>query len=160
MKLTQALEGFRIDRISNGYSPATISSYQYNLKRLVRYLKDPELEKISHELVVAFFYDLRTQSDLSSASIKKMWISIRSFYNWVVSEFDIIRPDDIPCPHSESKQVIPFTEEEIKALLRACDMTTPAHTERRKGFVMARPTALRDRALVLLLLDTGLRASE
>jgi len=56
--------------------------------------------------------------------------------------------------------ILPFTQEEIKKLITACDFTVKAKTKDRKPFKMKRPTAKRDKAIVLCLLDTGLRASE
>jgi len=50
--------------------------------------------------------------------------------------------------------------DEIKVLLKACEYTLSANTERRSQFKMRRPTADRDKAIMLLLLDTGIRASE
>jgi integrase/recombinase XerD len=49
---------------------------------------------------------------------------------------------------------------EIKALLKACKYRKPAITKKRASFTMRRPTAARDEAIILLLLDTGVRAAE
>jgi integrase/recombinase XerD len=75
--------------------------------------------------------------------------------------FNIDRPDkDIPMPAFSHKVIAPYLEEDIKAFLKAYDYTSPAKTGNRKGFKMRRPTATRDKALIFVLLDTGLRVSE
>jgi integrase/recombinase XerD len=66
----------------------------------------------------------------------------------------------LSAPQYVSKEAVPFTEDEIRLLLKACEYTASAKTNRRRSYVQIRPTGNRDRALILLLLDTGLRASE
>src|SRR5258708_32029808 len=51
-------------------------------------------------------------------------------------------------------------EEEVMALLKACNFKREATPTVRGCFTMRRATALRDRAIILVLLDTGLRSSE
>ena len=52
------------------------------------------------------------------------------------------------------------SKEEIELLIKACDYCEEAVTDRRRKFVMQRFTSKRDKAILLTLLDTGLRASE
>jgi len=52
----------------------------------------------------------------------------------------------------------PYTKEDVVALLKACDMSRILKT--RASIANTRPTADRDRAIILTLLDTGVRASE
>jgi integrase len=75
----------------------------------------------------------------------------------------------VPAPTFETAPVEPFTRDEthaparsagVEKLLKAAEFCRPANTTRRRCFVMRRPTAWWDRALILVLLDTGLRASE
>lgn len=66
----------------------------------------------------------------------------------------------VPTPKFTEAPVTPFTREEIEKLLRAAEFCNQAETTRWRCFVMRWPTARRDKALILFLLDTGLRASE
>ncbi|MDV7391332.1 tyrosine-type recombinase/integrase, partial [Arthrospira platensis SPKY1] len=54
----------------------------------------------------------------------------------------------------------PLTQEEVSLLLRACDQMEPYDRRWKRNVSAKRPTALRDRAILLALVDTGLRASE
>ena len=93
-------------------------------------------------------------------SVFHVWKGIRAFYKWAAPEFGIQRPDlALTRPKYSLPEVQPFTQEEVKQLIKAVERTTPADG-RRKGFTMARASALRDRCIILTLLDTGLRASE
>lgn len=51
-----------------------------------------------------------------------------------------------------------FTRDEIAALLKACEVTRNWRT--RNMTAAHRPTADRDRAIILTLIDTGIRAEE
>ena len=142
MLFSKALEGFKLSCLSKGSSPDTIKGYDWAFKLVNEYLDYPELEAIKPKDLQSFFLYLHTESKLASSSIQKVWACIRAFYNWVVAELeDIERPDsNIPMPKADTKEVIPFTEAEVIALLKV--------------------TNIRDKALVLTLLDTGLRVSE
>jgi integrase/recombinase XerD len=54
----------------------------------------------------------------------------------------------------------PFKKEEIELLIKACDFCEEAVTDRCRKFTMQRSTSKRDKAILLTLLDTGLRAGE
>ena len=78
-----------------------------------------------------------------------------------MQEFDLPNPmRRVPAPKFQQAPVEPLNREQVEALLAACDYTQRAKTEFRRRFRMRRPTAKRDRAIILILLDTGLRASE
>jgi integrase/recombinase XerD len=53
-----------------------------------------------------------------------------------------------------------LTREEVERMLKACTYSRVTVSPTRHSFVMCRPTANRDIALILVLLDTGIRASE
>lgn len=164
MNLSTAIDGFMIHHTAAGYSPGTLGTYKWALKLLLGYLGHVELENVSNARLLAFFAYLRTDyaTDLSGSSLENVWKAIRSFYNWAVDDGIVSqRPDlDLPRPRYTSPQIKPFNADEITAMLKACEYTKQASTERRQPFAMRRPTAKRDKAIVLLLLDTGLRVSE
>lgn len=160
MQLSQAAQGFFIHLAASGYSTNTIAIYRNALRKLTNYLNDPDLETITKTNLVSFLASLR-EDGLADNSINNAWIAIRSFYNWASSELDIKRPDaDLPRPRFSQPEIKPFSASDLKRLLSACEYTAMAQTYDRQRFVMRRPTAKRDRAIVLTLLDTGLRVSE
>jgi len=79
---------------------------------------------------------------------------------WAVNEGyvekNIIRT--IEPPKVQEPIIEPFTKEEVQALLKACDVSKT--WKNRSTTTNTRPTADRDRALILTLLDSGIRASE
>ena len=67
---------------------------------------------------------------------------------------------EIPRPKAETRAVEPFSQADVKALLAVCARSA---AYRRPGKALCdneRPTGTRDRAIILVLLDTGVRASE
>lgn len=67
---------------------------------------------------------------------------------------------DIPAPRFQKAPVEPFTQDQVLRMLKACTYSREADTTDRRRFVMHRPTANRDQAIILTLVDTGVRASE
>ena len=171
MKFSTAIQGFTIARISEGYSSDTLKNYTIHLTQVAQYLGDPEVESITANDLRLWFYHLRTSyiparhnnntEPLTETSIHSKWKAIRSFFNWATHELKTVNiAKDIPAPKYTTKAIIPYTQAEIKAMLAACEYTEPACTGARKSYQQRRPTAARDRALVMLLLDTGLRIGE
>ena len=171
VKLLKALEGFEIARIAEGYSQDTIERYHYCLKLFHRYLGEVELESIEYTDLQSFFHFLRTDyipnrasgstEPLSTASMYSVWKAIRSFFNWAEEDMGLARPDTrLKAPRYSSAEIQPYTQDEIELLLRACEFTLPTAANGRVSYRQRRATGLRDRAIVLTLLDTGLRASE
>ena len=66
----------------------------------------------------------------------------------------------VPSPKFEEPPIEPFTKEEVEALLKACETSKEVNDLDRRKFTMRRSTAKRDQALIMVLLDTGLRAFE
>jgi integrase len=103
-------------------------------------------------------------------------VSLSAFFTSASTEFQFDNPmKAVPAPKFQDAPVQPFSGEEIEQLLKAAEFCNEANTTRRRRFavshrraagsrgtngVMRRPTAHRDRALILVLLDTGLRSSE
>ena len=99
-------------------------------------------------------------TSLSPSSLENIWKVIRSFFGWAEEELGIDRLDlHLVKPRNPPAEVNAFTHQEIQALVAACARTALS-SGRRKAFTMRRPSGRRDRAIVLMLLDTGLRAGE
>jgi integrase/recombinase XerD len=170
MSLAKAIDLFLLTLAANGYSKNTIELYRWALSIAKHYFQNSTVEFITSEKLTIFFAWLNQEykpsraggdrSPLSKRSVENVWTAVRSFYNWYSSEFDAPRPDNkIKRPRYAQADITPYTEQEIKGMLQACEYVH-ANTTKRKPFRMKRPTAKRDVAIILILLDTGLRASE
>jgi integrase/recombinase XerD len=169
--LSEELKGFLIARNADGLSKYTLASYKHDVGLLAKYLDDPPINKINTDDLRRFMAWLRDEyvptrkngdkSPLSNHTLANIMVSLKAFFNWVSKEYKIKRPDaDMRIPDYTDPEIIPFTQEEVQALLKAAEWSRDAVTNGRKSFRMKRPTARRDLAIILVLLDTGLRVSE
>jgi len=157
--LSKAIEGFLLARSADGYSPSTLEQYKWALKMLLE-MGDKPLKQIDIAHLRNFMAFVQQKPNLSATSVFHVWKTIRAFYKWTSAEGLSDRPDKLLSkPRAAYREIKPLTKDELKALLKAAERTKPSDG-RRKPFTMRRPTALRDVAIILLLLDTGLRAGE
>ena len=172
--LSQACEGFIHYKKATGLSPHTILDYQATLKKLRAFFTDdPPLGSLDREKLVTFFAWLqdryvsepdgvapRGQIKLAPKTIANIHTNLSSFWSWAAQEgfvtANLIRT--IPPPRFTPPAIEPLSEDDIALLLKACDSSRTWKT--RPSVVNRRPSADRDRAIILTLLDTGLRASE
>ena len=98
---------------------------------------------------------------LSPKTVRNVWVTLSAFFHWAGDEFQIPNPMKmVPAPKFETPPVEPFRREEIEAILKVCEYCQEAKTNDRHKFTMRRVTGFRDKAIVLVLVDSGLRASE
>jgi integrase/recombinase XerD len=171
MKLTKAREGFLLFLGSDGYAKATIRLYGICLNTMITYLGDLKIHKVSEDDLRRFMYYLRTDyrpyrftnhdKPIVPSTLDNYWTTMRTFFTWLNREYDTGRPDQtISRPKYKDPEVVPFTEDEVVTLLRAATTITRPGTNQHKGFVQSTATAKRNRALITLLLDTGIRVGE
>jgi len=97
---------------------------------------------------------------LSPKSIKNIHTNLSSLWAWAVDEgyAEDNRIRGIDPPRVSTPVIEPFTRDEIRAILSACARSRTWKTSPQAS--NERPTANRDRAIIMLLADTGMRASE
>ena len=171
LQLSKAVVGFLQYKAAEGLSPTTLTSYEGHLKLWISYASDVEIDEVTAQDLRAYLAWLRTDykprrltggdQPLSPKSVRNVWVTLSSFFTWASTEFDLPNPmKAVPAPRFERAPVDPFSKEDVEALLKACKFSREANTTDRRRFTMRRHTARRDQAIILTLLDTGLRASE
>jgi integrase/recombinase XerD len=172
MLLSRAFVGFVQSKEAEGCSLRTVDGYRRELQKWLAYLGDQAVASIAAEHVRAYLSYLRTSytprrltgkndQPLSPKTIRNVWAVLSAFFTWAAVEFKIPDPmDEVPAPKHQKTEIHPLTREQVEAVLKACENTREARTNQRRTFKHTRATANRDRALIKVLLDTGLRASE
>lgn len=172
LQLSIAIQGFLQYKNAEGLSPRTIYSYKRDLELWVSIQGDKDVTRVTTQNLRDYLTFLRTDytprritgnndRKLTTKTIRNIWVSLSAFFHWASDEFGLPNPmKKVPAPKFTEPPVEPFEKEEIERLLKVCDFCDEAKTNERRKFSMRRPTARRDRAILLTLLDTGLRATE
>lgn len=174
LTLSQAVERMIIEKRGAGFSEHTLIDYRNTLAKCRLYFEsDPPLAALTRDKWVAFFAWLRDEHisepdgvaprpavALSAKTRLNIHTNLSALYTWAAKlgyvSANVIRTIERPTP--EAPPIDPLSHDDVSALLRACNFSRTWKT--RAGTATRRPTALRDRLIVLLLLDTGVRASE
>jgi integrase/recombinase XerD len=173
LNVSKAVIGFLQYKSAEGIAPVTVSGYERDLKLWIEYQGDMDIFEIGSQHILSFLNYLRTDyvprritggnsRKLAPKTVYNLYVSIASFFTWATREFDLSNPmKNVPRPRvPEDPPVEPFKKEDIELLIKACDFCEEAETDRRRKFTMQRSTGKRDKAIVLALLDTGLRVGE
>lgn len=148
----------------------SVDSYRRILEHWAEFAGDKNIAQLTdHEINSCLVY-MRTEyvpsrwsgdtRNLSPKTLRNIWITMCSFFRWANSKFHIESPmKNVPAPRFQKVEVEPFTREEVSRMLKACAYSKEADTTFRRQFVMRRPTANRDQALILTLLDSCVRAT-
>jgi len=171
LSISTAIDGFLKFKVAEGLSQRTVDSYEYYLNQWMNHIGDQDVAKIKSSDLTNYLAWTRTEykpkrwngneDPLSAKSLRNVYIALRAFYTWLNKEFNLPNPaKEITPPKFPQHVIQTFSKEDIEKLIKACVYSREAQTEGRHKFVMRRPSANRDQAIVLTLLDTGLRATE
>lgn len=162
MRLSDAVEGFLLFKAVE-CSRHTLLDYGNTLRQWLAFLEDdPEVEDLRPQDVQRFLYYLRVERELRPKTVKNALTGISSFFSWAEVELQVahVVRGRVTLPAVKAPEVVPLTQKEVKDLIRACARSAAWESTRRSAAESRRPTRLRDRAIVLVLLDTGARAQE
>lgn len=161
MKWETALDGYWLEKRRN-VSPKTVADYAGTFKRFRAFLdRDVDFKAIKFDDVRKFL-DRLAEEGLSPKSVNNAWIALSSLWSWAEVELDIphIIRKRVARPKFNRAIVEPYTKTEIAAMLGSCSENAEWKTRTGKQTKSQRHWKLRDRAIILVLVDTGLRASE
>ncbi len=161
MLLSDAIEGYWLTNTRN-FSPATVSDYSNNFRKFQAWLEQAgvtDIDAVTPDHINKFLNYL-SAAGLARKTQLNAWTALSSLWTWAEQALaipHIVR--GVPRPRVQRHQPEPYTAEQVRALLDAAEYSAPWEG-RYAGARSKRATWLRDRAMMLLLLDTGMRASE
>ena len=139
---------FLIDRQARGLSPNTVEFYRKELSWFCKFLGAVDVLDVSSDDLRRYLVKIAEYRNPGGCACA--FRAVRAFFNWYADE---VEPEDwrnpvnkVKAPRVKQDSLDPVSVDAVKALLSECD---------RKRF-----TGVRDRCILLALLDTGCRASE
>ncbi len=164
----KALEVFLIGHKAAGHSDETYADYRSVVGSFIRYMQNTHKYDFVHQVteadILAWLAYLRTAINAygrpySSRSIQTYCRDVLGFFHWLIAhQYLTFDPTvNIREPKVEKALIRVFTEDELCLLDAACDRAPSGRSitpDERKML------AARDRAILWLLLSTGIRLSE
>jgi site-specific recombinase XerD len=149
---------------SRGRSPKTIATYREAVEQLASYTAGkgmPLLASVRREHVEDFLGALRDRGN-KPATVRNRFASLRAFFTWM--QQDDLRTDQpmtrIPAPQIPEQLQPHYEPEQILAVMAAIGDTKRHPRVSRARNSVARRHGLRDKAMLLFLMDTGVRCQE
>ncbi len=159
MKISIAIDGYFLDR-GLQLASTTTERYRIYLHEFCGFACDCEIETITHRDITRFLLHL-SQRGLSNRSLNDARSILSTLWAWAAGELGIENIVGRVAPVSyRQPEIIPYTRHELQRLLDVAAHNKQWRTRAGNIAKSKRPTALRDRAIILTLIDTGIRASE
>ena len=138
--IEEAYQDFILSRRASLLSEATIDFYEYTVGSFVENVGISEPSQINSRLIREYLLQVRERG-VSSSTVHGHARGIRAFVRFLYAEEYVEKQIQVAMPRVEVKPLRVLSEEELAKVLKACH----------------RP---RDKALILFMVDTGLRRSE
>ena len=166
------IEGYTLTLRSEGKSPKTVQFHAGNLRRFLWYARQKgwgeDIREIGEWRVREFLAYVAeaehrwglvgngARSSTARASHATVWhyfVTLRVFFTWLVREGFLVKAptSGLKLRRPSPPVTEPYTPDQIRAMLRVCDWDYE-HSAKLLGS--------RNRAILLILLDTGVRLSE
>jgi len=149
--LLSDIQAFLLDAQARALSPRTLQAYQYQLQRFATFLEGRgvcDVQDVTAQHVRAFLADLQ-QSGHNPGGCSMAFRCIRTWQRWAWREHDLpgLPPvSKVLAPRVPDMQLPPLDLDDLRRMLATCQARTFAGD--------------RDRAMMLVLLDSGCRARE
>ena len=145
--LASLLETFLLSRQAANLTPRTVSFYQWQLQPFIEHFESNAiLTRITAEAIERYL--VKRQKEVAPRSVHAAWRSIRVFCNWLAARYpDWTNPvPQVTGPKLPKNKAPVLDREVLNKLVRCC---------KNHDFIDDR-----DRAIFLVLVSSGLRASE
>jgi site-specific recombinase XerD len=132
---------------AEGISPTTVQRYELSVRQFQEFAHHMGFPLQVTREHVAHFLERRRQ-DHAANTARNDYMALSRYFKWLVEEGEVRENPMIHVkpPPLQEHLPRPYTADEVRAMLRVCQGKDPQ--------------SLRDRAIILVLVDTGLRASE
>src|SRR5689334_5238144 len=165
MEMQKAIKEFLEIRELDNCTPKTLRTYEQRLRYFSTWLlaahrvenvEDLKLEHLRGWMAYLKKTPTYRGKPLSDESIRSYGQSMLAFCHWLEREEKIEKPitSRFKLPRVEKKFIPTYTQEDIEALLRACEENNHHDRSIRKALIA------RNKAIVTLFVDAGIRLNE
>lgn len=159
LTFAQTLEGYYLFAEPK-LSPNTLNDYYNTFRKFQDYLEtDPPINEITVNDIAGF---IARYSHLAKKTLKNYHIGLSALWTWAHDQgiakhktaqlYDPPKPDQIA--------IVPYTEADIKSMLSNTNQSKPYTLPGKRQAKNNLPEGQRLKTTIILLLDTGIRASE
>lgn len=164
ISFSQAVEGYLLAANARRLSQHTLADYVNTFRKFQDYLQaqgladDPPIESIQSKTIEAFL----AAQPVSKKTVLNYHIGLSALWTWAVAEGLVVEHTlhKVERAKPEKRAISPYTEADIRAMLNALGTSRLYTRPGKKETSHSLPNGERNRAIILLLLDTGMRVSE
>lgn len=162
LTLAQAIEGFLLNTRARRLTEDTITGYTSILRRVVAHFPQ---ERMFADMTVEDWEEyLVAQDGISDQTLLNHHNVLAALYSWAVSRRPPLVKEhllrQIQRPKPEKRVIQPLSKAEVLKLLSVVGTSNAYSRPGKRTCANALPDAQRNRCIILVLVDTGMRASE
>jgi site-specific recombinase XerD len=145
--VSDAINEFLLTCKINNKAPATITAYKFRLSAFNFHFGKISIKEIQRQHIKAYLSLLQDQA-LKKSTIAARYRSLHTFFTWALEEqlIDFSPMESFHPPYAERAIVKPFSQRDIEDLIYLCEGN--------------KFLDVRNMALILVALDTGMRLNE
>ena len=160
ISFNSALDGFWLQAESRGLSENTLNDYANTYRLYKAYIGvDTPVTNITPQDIQAFL--AANAPRLKKKTLSNYHVGLSALWTWMV-RFDLVDTQivrQVKKPEPEKKDILPYSTQDIKAIMASLDRSQP-YRRKYGEFSHELKHADRHRAMLFLLLDTGIRSNE
>ena len=149
MLIVSWVDQFLFDRKVRGLTQGTINYHAKSLRRFTTYCASIQISAMTEITSTVLRGFIASMSELADNTIRNSYKSVVAFLNWFETEEAIpgwrTPASKVPTPKASDVPIQPVSLVDVLRVIRKCPSDN---------------LGIRDRAVLLVLLDTGIRASE
>jgi len=175
LTFTQVVEGYILAQEARQLSVHTLDDYKNTFNKILKFWEfDPVFNEIAAEDIEQFLATIgstpqevggvapRYIEKLSEKTLLNYHTGLSALWTWAVGNALAERHvlEKIKPPKPKKSEIVPLSKDDIEAMLAVVDRSQPYKRPGKRECSHKLPTATRNRTIILLLLDTGIRVSE
>lgn len=159
LSLSQAVAGYLLNLEARHLSRNTINDYTNTLHKFASHIGNPDISTITPLHITEY---LAAQTTVSNKTLSNYHSTLSALWTWLerqgLANKNIIRQIDRPKP--ERRQITPLELHEVQALIKAINKSKTYARPGKRSCANSLSNADRNLALLLFMLDNGVRATE